>query len=278
MSKISWTNTTKNPLVGCSKISAGCANCYAATAAATPRLQQFQQYQGVVGQHKNWTGQINFVPNVLDQIRRLTKPQKIFMCSMSDMFHKNVEHEWLIEIWRCMRDCQHLTFQVLTKRPRQMLEFTRWLSRHESLGDNWNSVYGHVWLGTSVENQNVADERIPVLAQVQAKVRFLSCEPLLEDINLKLKRDRLQWVIVGGESGSGARGCAVSWIRSVVEQCQVAHVPVWVKQTGAAPIMEEGQNPSTFSAAIKCDRKGEALECLPDELKVREFPRYKREI
>ena len=190
MTKISWTNETWNPIVGCSKISAGCANCYAANAAKSPRLQQFSQYEKV----GNWDGTIEFVESQLLKPLSWKKPRKIFICSMADIFHDNVKEEWLDRIFSVIVVCPQHTFQILTKRPERMQEYLSdplTVDRIEEAGyefthnmdclNNW--PLPNLWLGTSVENQKAADDRIPSLLMTPAAVRFLSCEPLLEKID-----------------------------------------------------------------------------------------------
>jgi protein gp37 len=211
MSKIEWTNKTWNPIVGCSKVSAGCKNCYAIRMAW--RLQHIghsaQKYAGTVEKtacgQLNWTGKINLSEK--DLLKPLTwkKPRIIFVNSESDLFHESLPFEVIDKVFAVMGRCQHHTFQVLTKRPDRMLEYYKSdpyqrilnasylinLPKSHSIGagiDNpsvpGNLGWKHVWLGVSVENQQAANERIPLLLQVPAAVRFLSCEPLLAPINL----------------------------------------------------------------------------------------------
>lgn len=166
MSKIQWTNETWNPIVGCSKISEGCKNCYAEKRAKAPRLQQYKQYQEV----KAWN-KTTFVESQIDKPKHWKKPRTIFVCSMGDLFHETVEDEWIERVFKVMRTCPQHTFQVLTKRPDRMKEF---VCRHTY--DEGRYYYdSNIWLGTSVENQRVAKERIPQLLQIPAKVLFLSC-------------------------------------------------------------------------------------------------------
>jgi len=291
--KIEWTNKSWNPIVGCSKISAGCKNCYAAEAASSPRLQQFSQYQSV----KDWDGTIEFVESQLNKPLTWRSPQKIFVCSMSDLFHENVEEEWLDRIFAIMALCSRHTFQILTKRPERMKEYFEHESRltrisyqiyeiqrkeREWSGKQINFQHPltfplpNVWLGTSVENQKAADDRIPLLLRTPAAVRFLSCEPLLEKVFLKPEwLGKLNWLIVGGESGTGARQCHLDWLRSIVTQCQTANVAVFVKQLGSKPIdcnnyiIDVANN--NFSLKLK-DRKGGDISEFPEDLQIREFP------
>ncbi|WP_254035919.1 DUF5131 family protein, partial [Planktothrix agardhii] len=226
---ISWCDETINPIVGCSRISEGCQKCYAETAAKTARLQQFPQYQKVA----SWNGTVEFVENQLDRLLRWKKGKRIFLCSMADMFHENVPFEWIEQIFSTIEDFPQHTFQILTKRPERMIEFFDWyIARNSdhSVGLQW-SIPDNIWLGVSCENQAMADKRIPLLMKIPAKVRFLSCEPLLEPINLskflpiewsEIAEDWIEswpgigsystndypsWVIAGGESGAGSRPC-----------------------------------------------------------------------
>ena len=179
---IGWCDTTKNPLIGCTPASTGCTNCYAATDTwirqHNPSSPHYQS--GLTRASGVWSGLINFRPEVLEEIRRIRKPQRIFMPSMSDPFHPNVKEEWLEEIFECIYDCPHLTFQMLTKRPECMLD---WIGHSAFLV---NAPLENLWLGTSVENQQAANERCPSITQLTevGYTTFLSMEPLLEAIDL----------------------------------------------------------------------------------------------
>lgn len=283
---ISWTNETWNPLVGCSKLSVGCQKCYAAEAAKSARLQQFPQYQKV----KDWDGTIEFVENQLLKPLSWRSPKKVFVCSMSDTFHANVKDEWLDQIFAIMAiACQH-TFQILTKRPERMQQYLSdpvTVDRIKKAGyefthnmdclNNW--PLPNVWLGTSVENQKAADDRIPSLLKTPAVLHFLSCEPLLEQVNLSdfLSHTMRQWVIIGGESGPGARPCHIDWIRSLVQQCQQTKTAAFVKQLGSQAIDSspyiDGVVQNHFQVKLK-SRKGGDISEFPLDLQVREFPRW----
>lgn len=293
--KIQWCTETWNPLVGCSKLSLGCQKCYAAEAAKSAQLQQFPQYQKV----KDWDGTIEFVENQLLKPLSWKTSKKVFVCSMSDIFHANVKDEWLDKIFAVMALAKQHTFQVLTKRPERMREYLSdpktlqrigtWVAAdlkphyglvrlNHSVFDKFRLPLPNVWLGTSTENQATADSRIPSLLMTPASVRFLSCEPLLEAINLKKHfrtskdgyeltwLDYLNLVIIGGESGSGARPCQVDWIRSLVQQCKPTNVAVFVKQLGSMPMAD------TDTKLKLKDRKGGNIDEFPQELRVREFP------
>ena len=289
---ISWTDETWNSIVGCSRISAGCINCYAAIAAASPRLQQFPQYQKV----KDWDGTVEFVESQLLKPLSWKKPKRIFVCSMSDLFHEDIPDEWRDRIFAVMTVCQHHIFQVLTKRPKNALEY---FSNPETVvriidaianikvrPTGWSSFLQaketflplpNCWIGTTVENQAMADIRIPLLLKIPAVVKFLSCEPLLEEINLNkfsTVEERF-WVIVGGESGKGARECHIDWVRSLVKQCKSANVPVFVKQLGSNPADAlpyiDGVAHTNYFVKLR-DRKGGDISEFPEDLQIREFP------
>ncbi|MFP4336387.1 MAG: DUF5131 family protein [Halothece sp.] len=301
-SNIQWTDETWNPIVGCSRISSGCANCYAAEAAKSPRLQQFSQYQTV----KEWNGITEFVQSQLLKPLSWRSPKKIFVCSMSDLFHENTPFEWINKVFAVMALCPQHTFQVLTKRPERMLEyFTETPNLDTIISTSRLSMHHvqarfplpNVWLGTTCENQAMVDKRVPLLSQVPAVVRFLSCEPLLSPINLsahlaiewsEIAEDwieawpgqqcysqKIQWVIIGGESGQNARPCHLDWMRSLVNQCQQAQIPVFIKQLGSHPINSkpyiDGMTNTHYPLKLK-DRKGGNIEEWPDQLRVREFP------
>jgi protein gp37 len=282
---ISWCDETINPIVGCSRISAGCERCYAETAAKTARLQQFPQYQKV----SKWNGTVEFVENQLEKPYEWKKSKKIFICSMADIFHENVPFDWVEEIFYMIENCPQHTFQILTKRPERMIEFFDWyIARNSdhSVGLQW-SIPDNIWLGVSCENQAMADKRIPLLMQIPAKVRFLSCEPLLEPINLSkflpiewseiaedwieswpgigsYSTDYPNWIIVGLESGSNARRCDLQAVHSIINQCQTAKVKVFCKQLGTVWAKESG--------TYKQDRKGASPELWDKSFNVQEFP------
>ncbi len=283
---ISWSDYSWNPLVGCSRISAGCKNCYAESAAKSARLQQFPQYQKV----GDWNGTIEFVESQLLKPLSWKSPKKVFVCSMSDIFHANVKDEWLDKIFAVMAIASQHTFQVLTKRPERMREYfsdrnrARWICdraldilRDEENPTQWRfKIHGdqlnvkipldNVWLGTSVENQKAADDRILLLRQTPASVRFLSCEPLLESIDIRDYLHGISWTIIGGESGTGARPCETNWIKSIVQQCQSANVAVFVKQLGSNPVN------AAYLKYKTSDRKGGNIDDFPPELRFQEFP------
>lgn len=263
--KIEWADMTINPVVGCSHCSPGCDHCYAERFAArmAKHPKTAKKYSGVVDEKGKWTGVIDFDVSCLVKLPR--KPKRIFVGSMCDLFHDSVMDNHLEQIMGHLgltRDNAHHTFMLLTKRPERMRDFfTRW--------EPYRKVT-NVWLGVTVCNQAEADEKIPVLLQTPAAVRFVSVEPCLGPVDLghlswtdiigstaeknaltgktwiqgncgessqTLQGNRLDWVICGGETGPGARPMHPDWVRSLRDQCQSAGVPFFFKGWGEwAPI------------------------------------------
>jgi len=277
MSKIEWTNETWNPLIGCTKVSAGCKNCYAIRTAwirmHNPKMAE--RYAGTVektvGGQLNWTGKINQVWDALEKPLKIKKPTMFFVNSMSDLFHPSVGFYFIHRIWEIMAQCPQHTFQILTKQAALMREYmTEWAPN--AYGSPYEPL-PNVWLGVSVENQEAANERIPHLLQVPAAVRFLSCEPLLgpvdisswfypkhligtetcnyEETEFSILQQDLHWVICGGESGLHARPMHLDWARSLREKCDAAGVPFFFKQFGEwAPAgMHRSGTPGKFALA-----------------------------
>ncbi len=210
-SKIEWTHTTWNPVSGCTKISAGCKNCYA------ERMAMRLKAMGVERYRRGFDVSIHH--DLLDQPLMWRQPRLVFVNSMSDLFHESVPNEFIVRIFETMERCPQHTFQILTKRSKRLLELA------DSLP--WPN---NVWMGVTVED-DIAVHRICHLAEVPAAVRFLSCEPLLgpiEDIPLS----RIDWVIVGGESGPHARRMQPEWARALLRQCRQAEIPFFFKQWG----------------------------------------------
>lgn len=320
--KIEWCDETWNPVSGCSKVSQGCKNCYAERDFPRP-------YPG-----RKFTD-VRCHPERLDQPVRKVKGKRIFVNSMSDLFHQDVPFEFIASVFAIMGHTTRHAYLVLTKRPARMLEFFEWALQYEIDGEwfaippthieageriadhwpksiPWTPHHGHragydncgpsfpyenVWLGVSVEDQATADERIPLLLQTPAAVRFVSAEPLIgrvdfcehlgmwwnqtmkcfESVGQKFNPGGLDWVIVGGESGPGARPFNAQWARSIVAQCKAASVPVFVKQLGARPADIVG-DPEAFNYGEVLplslhDRKGGDWSEWPEDLRVREFPR-----
>lgn len=177
----------------------------------------------------------------------------VFTCSWSDWFHADAD-DWRDEAWTVVKACPNLTFQILTKRPERIADH---------LPNDWGNGYPNVWLGSSLDPQ---DKGGMALFQNHARVKFLSLEPLLGPVDLSPALGHLDWVIVGGESGHGARPCNIEWIRSIVKQCQAAQVRVFVKQMGSNYIHSDGK-PYKFT-----DKKGGDMFEWPKDIQVREFP------
>ena len=286
-SGIEWTDATWNPTSGCSKVSPGCKFCYAERIfprvyGKTRRFTDIQLHTSRLGQPLSWR-----------------KPKRVFVNSMSDLFHESIPDWFIDRVFAVMSIARQHTFQVLTKRPERMRDYCgsdettgRIAAVVAELADGRGHVdlkwsddglrgfkMPNVWLGVSVENQEVADERIPVLLETPAAVRFLSCEPLLGPIGLEMivddcvidmlggqwapdfeppvpwARVGLDWIICGGESGPKARPMEVAWCESLLEQCRDAGVPMFFKQGSAA-------NWPHFKS----------FESFPEALQVREFP------
>lgn len=214
-SAIEWTDATWNPVTGCTKISPGCAHCYAE--GITLRFKKGGPY--VPGK-----ATIKLHPERLDTPGKWRSPRRVFVNSMSDLFHEEVPFSFVRDVFSRMVEHDQHIYQVLTKRPERMLEYVRCSPNFE-----WPI---HVWAGVSVENQLWAERRIPILAKIPARVRFLSVEPLLKEVDLSAHLARIQWVIVGGESGNRARPMKPEWAIRVRDDCIDAKVPFFFKQWG----------------------------------------------
>lgn len=212
-SKIEWTDHTWNPVTGCMKVSPGCKHCYAE--ALANRLQRM----GARGYENGF--EVTLLPERLDAPRRRRKPTIWFVNSMSDLFHPEVPFNFVEKIFDTINATPHHRYQILTKRPERMAAY---FSGHKAPAN--------AWLGTSVEDRKYGVPRIAVLQGVESAVRFLSIEPLLEDLG-PLSLSGISWVIVGGESGPRARPMKPEWARSVRDQCDVAGVPFFFKQWGS---------------------------------------------
>lgn len=264
---IEWTDDVWNPTRGCSRCSPGCKNCYAERQAIRQRNSGYKGLVTITNGHPAWTGEVRLVGKKLNDPLRWRKPRRIFVDSMSDLFHEKLAfHEIFSVHWSMLNASQH-TYQVLTKRAERARDFYEaWPYPDVALPKN-------LWLGVSVEDRE-RKARIDVLRGIPVPLRFLSIEPLLEDIG-ELNLDGIQWVIVGGESGPGARQLSVQWIRSIVSQCQTARVPVFVKQFGANVSCEYSEfpnwDPDLNGYPIR-DRKGGEIHEWPADLRVREFP------
>ena len=314
---IEWTDYTSNliryrdpegrSVHGCTKVSAGCANCYASAWSA----------RGLTGERGGtFTAkrQATLTPYFDDgearRILRRVSGARVFVGDMTDVFGEWVPDALLDQMFAVFGLRPDLTFQVLTKRPERMREYMVDPDRYTCVDEAAAAISGesgvgvitrwplpNVWLGTSVENQATADERIPHLLETPAAVRFLSCEPLLDSVNLtpaaiprvwgdlerRFGKPMVDWVIVGGESGPGARPCDVGWIRDIVQQCKAAAVPVFVKQLGSRPVGTKAEaqggwessqfaDPDARYERHLRDRAGRDMSEWPEDLRVREYP------
>lgn len=280
---IEWTRNddgtpgrTWNPVTGCTKISAGCDNCYAETIA--------ERFRGHAAFPKGFDVQIR-TDKVNDPLK-WRKATRVFVNSMSDLFHAEVDQHWIADIFAVMAAARRHTFQLLTKRHGRMRSLlndpawvdevrTRALSKGLSTSD-WQWPLPNLWLGVSVENQQWADIRVPALTQTPAVVRFLSCEPLLGPVDVSewlgdtdsdepgMYRDGIHWVIAGGESGRKARPMAPQWATSLRDQCAAADVPFFFKQWGEyAPtgyVVIGGTTKGTLLAGDPVDDLGHRIE------------------
>lgn len=298
---IQWTDETWNAITGCKQVSPGCANCYAKVE-HDRRHKAHRAGKQVAPQYAEPFEVVQLHPDRLDAPLRRRKPTRYFVTSGADPFHEDVPDGFIDKMFAVMAMAPRHTFQLLTKRPLRMRDYLLdegLLDRiHDAirairqqvgsrLGHN-DHVAGrwpmrHVWLGTSVENQRWANERIQLLRQTPAAVIFLSCEPLLGSLELGLDDEgrAIDWVIVGGESGREARPCDVHALTDVVAQCGLSGVPCFVKQIGSRPVTPDLTHwrcpatllPDSSGYALKLrDSHGGDMAEWPEELRVREFP------
>ena len=307
-SKIEWTERVWNPVTGCTKVSQGCKNCYAERMA--------KRLAGRCGYPADDPFRVTIHSDRLAQPLHWRKPSRVFVNSMSDLFHPDVPGGFIAAVFGIMAACPQHTFQVLTKRPARMktwfedlksvgpanrcypAETCRAHAMNKTLDSVRSKLTGYdtrwplpnVWLGVSAENQETADQRIPLLLQAPAAVRFVSCEPLLGPVDLAGASggndylgdhwDRnvgpgIDWVIAGGESGPGARPMHLDWARSLRDQCAAARVPFFFKQWGEwAPIGTSGPHgPRKYDVESGCTRVGKtAARNHLDGRKHLEFP------
>ena len=210
-SHIEWTEMTWNPVTGCTKISQGCKNCYAERMAKRLKAMGMERYRNGFA--------VTLHDDLVDLPRKWKKPRLVFVNSMSDLFHPTVPLDFIKKVFHVMNECPQHNFQVLTKRSDRVMELAAHLT--------WTP---NIWMGVSVENADVV-ERVHHLQQVPAHVRFLSVEPLIGPIS-ELPLQDIHWVIVGGESGPGARSIKSDWVESLHAQCKQADVPFFFKQWG----------------------------------------------
>jgi len=212
---------TWNPVTGCTKISQGCKFCYAERMAKRLHAMGVERYRD--------TFAVTLHEDLIERPLKWLKPRIIFVNSMSDLFHEKVPFEFIERVFETMKKCPQHTFQILTKRSQRLLELSDKL--------NWPK---NIWMGVSIED-NAAQYRIQHLQGVPAHVRFLSCEPLIGPLD-HLPLDKIHWVIVGGESGPGARAMESEWVDSILDQCQMADVPFFFKQWGGTRKKATGRN------------------------------------
>jgi len=207
-SKIEWTNATWNPVTGCTKVSAGCANCYAERMAKRLHAMGHDKYANVFAPTVH--------PDTVDDPTHWTKPRMIFVCSMSDLMHEDVPDEFIIRVIGTMSLCRQHTFQVLTKRSWRLANFA------------WPD---NVWVGVTVEHPDFDDRIDQLRAVMHARVRFISVEPMLGPFET-LDVRKIDWVIVGGETGPGARPMKPTWVRDIRDRCVRQNIPFFFKQWG----------------------------------------------
>lgn len=245
-SNIDWTDWSWNPVSGCSPVSPACDNCYAAVlthrfgAGQTRKLKDGRvEFNGVVKLH----------PERLDEPKRLRKPRKIFVGSMTDIFHHEVPDKFLLKMFEVMHEADHHTYQILTKRPDRMLEFI-----DDQFGFEYGGYAQHVWAGTTIEDQKRHDIRMDEFLAVPAAVKWLSCEPLLGPIYLR--KPFVDWVVIGCESlgRNVGRECKLEWVRDLVAQCREQDIRVFIKQLPVGKRVSK--NPDDW----------------PEDLRIREWP------
>ena len=221
---IEWTDATWNPVAGCTVLTAGCTNCYAMRMAARLDAMGLDKYKGLTrrsGRRAVWTGKVRLDEKSLEIPATWSKPRKVFVNSMSDLFHPAVPVRFIRCVWRVMHETPQHTYQILTKRPERMGEVLKSCQFEE---------LPNVWLGTSVEDDRVLG-RLDELRRVQAVIRFASFEPLIGSV-AGADLAGIHWVIVGGESGPHARPMQSAWVEEIETLCRKARVPFFFKQWG----------------------------------------------
>src|SRR5262249_57029840 len=221
-SSIEWTDSTWNPVAGCPVIAAGCTNCYAMRMGARLAAMGQPKYNGLTrksGRRHVWTGTIRCDEKALDAPRKWHKPRRIFVNSMSDLFHESVPVPFIQKVWSVMQETPRHTYQILTKRPERMADVARDLP-----------PVPNVWLGTSVEDDRVL-HRIDALRHAPAAIRFISFEPLIGSV-AAANLTEIHWVIVGGESGPGARPMDPEWVNEIEAMCRNTGIAFFFKQWG----------------------------------------------
>jgi protein gp37 len=223
--EIEWTDATWNPVAGCSIVSDGCKNCYAMDMARRLNamgISKYAQLTRISGKRSVWTGVVREDYKSLSIPYRWKRPRKIFVNSMSDLFHESVSDKFIRLVWNVMSETPHHKYQILTKRPERMENF---------IAKNTNEILHNVWLGTSVEDKSVVN-RLMYLRRTSAAIKFVSFEPLIGSVGNVDLRD-IDWVIVGGESGRSARPIREEWVDEIYEQCIFSNTAFFFKQWGA---------------------------------------------
>lgn len=291
--KISWTEYSWNPIVGCSKVSDGCKNCYAEKMACRLAHMEHPEYQEVTmskmnpmpisyyNQFEKWNGKTAFVESAIDKPLHWRKPRMIFVSSMGDLFHPSVPFEWIDKVIAVAVVCHHHIFQLLTKHGDRMAEYFKQAGLWTEIIPNATHKYLHhrgiqepipgyfafncleaeykvpipnLWLGVTIEKSNYLN-RAKTLSDIPASIRFISNEPLLEDIRYTSDELRvIDWVIIGAESGPHRRQCKLEWVRNIRDQCIAAGVPVFIKQI-------------SINGKVEHD-----INRFPEDLRIREYP------
>lgn len=287
-SKIQWTESSWNPIVGCTKVSDGCYHCYAINKSHRCAACGIKQYVDITEKHGNtieWTGEIRCIPELLNKPIEWKNPRRIFVNSMSDFLHKDVPMEFLASMWNTMSIAHQHTYQLLTKRADRLSILHTEEFRLARIEDyvmrnyrNWQWYLSNVWIGVSVENQRRAYGRLPLLATMNVGgIRWISAEPLLEKTDLFFhftspylygtgeKKPEFNWVVIGGESGPGARPFEIDWARSIISKCKEFGIPIFMKQVGSNAF-ENGKRYRTKH------RKGGDPAEWPEDIRIREYP------
>jgi protein gp37 len=218
--KIEWTESSWNPITGCSKISDGCLNCYAEKMALRLKAMGTKGYENGF--------EVTLQNHQLERPLKLKKPQMIFVNSMSDIFHEKVPQDYILKIFETMNKADWHIFQVLTKRPERLEELREKI--------NWTK---NIWLGTTIESNKYID-RVKFIKETQANIKFISFEPLIDSVK-DIDIDGIDWVIVGGESGSGSRAIKKEWIYEIKEKCDKLNIPFFFKQWGGTNKKKSGR-------------------------------------
>jgi len=236
---ISWTDFTWNPIVGCRKVSEACRNCWALVfARRMSKNSRTPYYHGLVDESGEWNGRSRFVESRLYDPINIKEPKMISVVLMGDLFLSTNESRDLDKIFTVMKMCQQHTFLILTKRPKSALQYFRRNHVRKVIG----LPLPNVWIGVTVENQRAVQERVPALLDIEAKIRYISCEPLLGEINLDQyikpfgppkDSPSIDWIVAGGESGVGARPSSPLWFKSLRDQAEKAKIPFHFKQWGS---------------------------------------------